>query len=304
MSNGKQRQIANGLGWFSIGLGAGELLAPRFMAGLIGIKDQASTRATLRTYGVREIGAGIGILTNSQPAGWLWGRVAGDILDLASLAAAMRTDSNSRGRLIAATAAVAGVTALDVYCGAGLSTNGGAGGPVQLKRSIIINRAQDEVYNFWRKLENLPRFMRHLTSVQNTGATTSHWKANLPAGISLEWDAEITADEAGRQIAWRSFEGATFRNSGSVRFERATGGRGTVVRAEMQWTLPGGAAGAALAKMFGRAPGDLLGQDLHDLKQVLEIGEILRSDASVYPGMHAAAPPVEVPGEAPSLVHA
>jgi len=302
MQNGTQQRIANGLGWFSIGLGAGELLAPGFMANLIGLRNQTSTRATLRAYGLREIGAGVGILTNTRPTGWLWGRVAGDILDLASLAAAMASDNNCRGRVIAATAAVAGVTALDVYCGSQLSS--GSGGPVEISRSIAINRSADEIYQFWRQLDNLPRFMRHLESVRQTGGRTSHWTAKLPGGMHLEWDAEITADEPGRRIAWRSTEGSAFTTSGEVRFEPATQGHGTLARVRMSYKLPGGAAGQALAKVFGSAPGDLLFQNLRDLKQVLETGEIIRSDASVYPGMHAAQPVMQVPEEAPALVNA
>src|SRR5436305_11233554 len=99
MATQTEERIANGLGWFSIGLGLAEVLAPRELAQFIGIRDSAKTRTVLRTYGVREIGAGLGILSQRRPAGWLWSRVAGDILDLSSLAAA---DSFSTGRVIGA----------------------------------------------------------------------------------------------------------------------------------------------------------------------------------------------------------
>jgi len=100
-------RLARGLGWFSIGLGLAELVAPRAMAELTGVRNPA----LLQTYGLREIATGIGILTSDRPAGWLWARVAGDAMDLATLAAA-----EDGGRAAGAALAVAGVTALDVMC--------------------------------------------------------------------------------------------------------------------------------------------------------------------------------------------
>src|SRR5690349_3014938 len=115
-ANGKQERLANGLGWFSIALGLAEVAAPGRVAELIGIRDEDRARSLMRFYGMREIAAGVGILTQPQPAGWLWGRVAGDMLDLASLASAMRSEDNDKPRMAMATAAVLGVTALDVMC--------------------------------------------------------------------------------------------------------------------------------------------------------------------------------------------
>jgi hypothetical protein len=111
--------LARALGWFSIGLGLAEVLAPRALADLTGVRRPG----LLQAYGLREIGCGIGILSSARPAGWLWGRVAGDALDLGTLGAALaEADGEHRGRAPAATAAVAGVTALDVLCGLQLST--------------------------------------------------------------------------------------------------------------------------------------------------------------------------------------
>src|SRR5690349_17261487 len=84
-TNCTEQRLANGLGWFSIGLGLAELAAPRQVARLIGARDEDNTRTVLRAYGVRELAAGFGILSQTSPTGWLWGRVAGDMLDLASL---------------------------------------------------------------------------------------------------------------------------------------------------------------------------------------------------------------------------
>ena len=106
------------LGWFSIGLGLAELIAPRGLSRLIGVRDH---RPLVRVLGLREITSGVGILTRPRPTGWLWSRVAGDAMDLALLGAAFRSYRGRPGRLAAAAAAVAGVALLDVICSRALS---------------------------------------------------------------------------------------------------------------------------------------------------------------------------------------
>ena len=108
-------QVARGLGWFSIGLGLAELLMPHTMANLTGVRS----RRVLQAYGLREIATGVGILSSEKPSGWMWARVAGDGLDIATLMAAM-SRSGDRGKAMVATAAVIGVTALDALCAAEL----------------------------------------------------------------------------------------------------------------------------------------------------------------------------------------
>ncbi|HEY2897941.1 MAG TPA: SRPBCC family protein, partial [Gemmatimonadaceae bacterium] len=190
------KKIATGLGWFSIGLGVAELVAPDSVARLIGVRPTSTSRTLLRAFGARELAAGIGILANDRPAGWVWSRVAGDVMDLSMLGTAMTKDDADRSRLNAATAAVIGVTALDIVAGNGLSTqqsarNGGRASGIHVRRSITVGRPREEVYSFWHDFQNLPRFMKHLESVTNRGDGRSHWKAKAPAGSSVEWDAEI-----------------------------------------------------------------------------------------------------------------
>ena len=105
-------RIAKGLGFFSIGLGLAELIAPRALGRLIGAGEEH--RRLVQLFGVREIAAGITILAAPRPGKGLWARVVGDALDLAALVAALRS-SLQRGRVAGALGAVAGVTALDVY---------------------------------------------------------------------------------------------------------------------------------------------------------------------------------------------
>ncbi|MEN3332808.1 MAG: hypothetical protein V7641_2173 [Blastocatellia bacterium] len=238
--------------------------------------------------GVREIIAGIGILTNPRPARWLWSRVAGDAMDLSVLGAAFLSDKSEPSRLIAATAAVAGVTALDVIEAQRLTRD--KNDRVVRVASKTINRPPEEVYRFWRNFENLPRFMSHLELVQVADGNRSHWKAKAPAGMTVEWDAEITQDRPNELIAWRSLEGADVEHSGSVRFERAPGDRGTEVKVAIVYNPPGGVLGVGIAKLFGEEPGEQIKGDLYRFKQVMETGEVIHSDSSIHPGLHAAQP--------------
>jgi hypothetical protein len=112
-------KLARTLGWLSIGLGTAQILAPRKFTRALG----ANNRTTLvRTaYGMREIAAGVGILTQADPTPWLWSRVAGDVFDLATLGNIYRSDNARTRNVTAALLAVAGLTALDVACAAKMS---------------------------------------------------------------------------------------------------------------------------------------------------------------------------------------
>lgn len=152
---------------------------------------------------------------------------------------------------------------------------------MNVKRTVTVESSPEELYNFWHNFENLPRFMQHLESVQVTGDGRSHWKAKAPLGQTVEWDAQVTEDEPNRLIGWHSLEGADVQNSGTVRFTPATGGRGTVVQVEMQYDAPGGPLGVLLAKLFNEEPGQQVFEDLRAFKQVIETGEVVRSDATL-----------------------
>lgn len=145
---------------------------------------------------------------------------------------------------------------------------------IRVELSVTINRSPEELYTFWRDFQNLPRFMRHLISVQISGDKRSHWVAKAPAGRTVEWDAEIINDKPNELIAWRSLEGAEVDNAGSVRFEKATGGRGTFVRVTLQYDPPGGTLGSMVAKLFGEEPKGQIQEDLGRFKQLMETGEI------------------------------
>jgi hypothetical protein len=105
--------LAHGLGWFSIGLGLTELLAPGHLARFLSMEDRAEL---IRAYGAREIATGVGILAQDDPTPWMWGRVAGDALDLGTLVMGLERSNPQRGNVGLAMAAVAGVMVLDLIC--------------------------------------------------------------------------------------------------------------------------------------------------------------------------------------------
>ncbi|HEX5386479.1 MAG TPA: SRPBCC family protein [Gemmatimonadales bacterium] len=157
------------------------------------------------------------------------------------------------------------------------SVAGGEG--IKVERRVVIDRPPDEVYRFWRNLENLPRFMEHLESVTMRGGGRSHWVAKAPGGTRVEWDAEIHNEIPGELIAWRSLPGADVPNAGSVHFTPALGGRGTEVRVVLSYEPPAGRLGAAVATLFGEEPEQQVEDDLRRLKQVLESADFSRAGA-------------------------
>jgi uncharacterized membrane protein len=145
---------------------------------------------------------------------------------------------------------------------------------IRVEKTVTIDRPAAELYSFWRNLENLPRFMRHLKSVQVRDEIHSHWVTNAPLNQTIEWDAVIVNDEPNHLIAWTSAEGAAIENSGFVRFQPATGNRGTEVKVVMEYQPPGGSLGAAIAKLFGEEPEQQIGDELNRFKQLMEAFEI------------------------------
>jgi uncharacterized membrane protein len=283
---------AKGLGVFSLGLGLAQVIAPRGVARLIGLPDNQRSRTVLTLIGMRELASGIGLLARPGSASWAWTRVVGDAMDLALLGDAFTNKDAEPTRLVAATAAVLGVAALDTASAAHLSRSESVQKlvlPIHVIKTITIGRPPSEVYEFWRNLENLPRFMAHLESVTVQNGTST-WRAKGPAGTTVEWQAEVVMDRPSEAIGWRSIEGARVPNRGVVRFQPAPGERGTQVTVELKYDPPGGAVGAAIAKLFGEEPAQQIAGDLRRLKQVLETGEVLHSDASIHRGLHPARP--------------
>jgi len=144
---------------------------------------------------------------------------------------------------------------------------------IRVDTAVTIQKPREELFSFWRNLENLPRFMRHLHSVTRIDDRRSHWIAQGPGGKMLEWDAEIINEERNERIGWRSLPGSDLDTAGSVHFKEAPGGRGAEVHVELQYIPPAGAFGAAFARLLGQDPADQIKDDLRRLKQIMETGE-------------------------------
>ncbi len=288
-------RLARGLGWFSIGLGLAEILAPRRLATVVGVDGHRHNRRTIFGLGLRELVNGAGILAQPRSAKWLWARVGGDTMDLALLASALGSRGVRRSQVAAAAAAVAGITVLDVLVSRKVNHRGNgairrAARVIEASSTITIDRPAEELYRFWRNFENLPQCMSHLESVHVIDDRKSHWVAKGPANRTIEWDAEITEDRPNELIAWRSIGSADVPNAGTVRFARAPGDRGTEVHVTLRYQIPGGSLGATVAKLFGQAPDQRVEGDLRRFKQVMETGEITHSDASIHRGPYPAQP--------------
>jgi uncharacterized membrane protein len=146
---------------------------------------------------------------------------------------------------------------------------------IHVVESILINKPANELYDYWRNLENLPRIMSHLEAVHVLDGQRSHWVATAPriVGGRVEWDAEIIRDEPGVRIAWRSLPGSDVDQRGMVSFLPAAGDRGVVVRADVEYRPPAGQIGHWVAKLMGDDPAQQIHDDLRNLKRTLETGE-------------------------------
>ena len=154
---------------------------------------------------------------------------------------------------------------------------------IRVDQTITINKPAAEVYQFWRNLENLPRFMRHIESVSEIDNKHSHWVAKGPAGRTVEWKAEIINEVENKLIAWRSLEGSDVDNAGSVHFKEAAGGFGTEVKVALQYNPPGGTLGAVFARLFGEEPSQQIDDDLRRMKRLLENTDPGAADAKDQP---------------------
>lgn len=240
------RKRAIDLGWFSIGLGLTQLLSPGLLGRAIGVGDEPRTRLTMRLLGLREISAGIGLLSRKNDPVFLWARVAGDVMDLALLGKALATPANDRERVASATAAVIGATVLDAYTAVQATRTNGEEHDVDGRtmreavhatHSITIAKPVDEVRRLWSQ-----------------------------SPVVASW-----------------------RDRGEVDIHAAPGNQGTEICVELRGPEPS-AAREMIGSMFSTGPGLGIDADLRRFKQLVEIGEIVHSNASIHARPHAAQP--------------
>jgi uncharacterized membrane protein len=145
---------------------------------------------------------------------------------------------------------------------------------IRVEKTLTVNAPVNTLYRFWRDIENLPRFMPHVRSVHRLDDRRSHWVVNGPAGMPIEWDAEIINDVKNEHLSWQSTEHADIYNAGSVHFHPAPEGRGTEVKVVMRYTPPAGALGAAFVTLLRKSPEQHIEDDLRRFKSLIETGEV------------------------------
>jgi len=142
--------------------------------------------------------------------------------------------------------------------------------------SVTINRSAQDLYDFWRNPANLVQVLENLVSIEVRDTHRSLWTVMAPGGNEVSWESVVTKEEPGREIYWQSAEGADVANSGRITFADE-GDRGTVVRAVIAYSPPGGTIGRTIARLFQREPRLQTRRDLHRFKQLMEAGEIATS---------------------------
>jgi uncharacterized membrane protein len=282
VSNDVARKLSAGLGWFSLGLGAAQLAVPGKVNALIGVRDTDRARLLQRLFGAQEVSMGMGIFSVPRRDMLVWTRVAGDAIHISLMSSLLSSKHTNRTRATATLAALGGVAALDAVTAASLRAGAPSGKYAQhATYATTINLPVGEVYGFWRDFSNLPRFMRHLESVEVLSETRSRWTATAPAGRTVSWEAEIVDDQPNAKIAWRSIGNADVANAGHVLFRPAPADQGTEVIVTIDYTPPLGAIGTGVALLAGEDPRQQLQEDMLRLKQVLEIGEVVVSAGTV-----------------------
>jgi len=241
--DGGVQRLATALGWFSVGLGLAQVIMPSTVARLAGAEPTPGTLRLMRGLGLRELSAGVGILSGKKTEAWLRARVAGDMMDLALLGRVLADDSSDRMNTLVSTLAVAGVTALDMVAAAKLSENG---------RSTAVGEVAPE---------NVRRVRRAITI------------ARSPEEVSAFWRQHVSDNDALNE---------------QVRFVPAPGGRGTEVHLERTYEKSGAIA-KIIAKLRHDDPAQYAFDELFSLKQILETGDVVTSDAWIN-GPHKPHP--------------
>ncbi|HEY5950590.1 MAG TPA: SRPBCC family protein [Kofleriaceae bacterium] len=145
---------------------------------------------------------------------------------------------------------------------------------ISVRRAVTIQCSPQEVYELWRDLRNLPRFMHHVKSIEVVSDKISRWRVE-EAGKTLEWQAEIVEDTPGRRLRWSSLPGSDIEHEGVLDLHEAPGGRGTIVEVRMRYMPPGGLFVAGmLSGVLRKLPGLSLAEELARLRMLIETGEL------------------------------
>lgn len=148
-----------------------------------------------------------------------------------------------------------------------------------VEKTLRIDAPVEDVFAYWRNLENFPQWMSHVREVRYVGGDRYHWTVDGPAGVPVEWDAELLNVAENREMTWRSVEGSAVSHTGRVRFE--PDGNGTRVHVQLRYAPMGGVIGHVVAKAFGVDPKTEMDDDLQRLKSLVETGKPPRDSAAL-----------------------
>lgn len=167
-----------------------------------------------------------------------------------------------------------------------LGRNAAQSGPIEIESAVTIDRPATELHRAWCNPDTLSRVMGDFADVHSVGEKRWHWNAHGPADKGLEWESEITEENEGRLLRWRSVGDAAIPNDGEVRFHEAPQGLGTEVRLSMRFDPPGGALGRAAVKMLGPTPQRFASRALHRFRNIVESAGLPapQGDGVLHPG--------------------
>lgn len=293
-------KLGTSLTLVGMGLGLAELAAPAAVGRAVGLGARGGVGGVgMRLVGARGLALGLATLLRRKRSGWLWARVGGDLLDLALLGMALG-QSGRRGRrdrslrLPLALGAVAGMTVVDVVRAVRTTRANRAAARAESEKlpalAVTVDRSATEVYSFLRDPNNLTRFLSNVDSVKVRGDGRAELVVKGPVGPRFRCRATIIDSQPGESLNWIvTTEGGDPFCGGTMRLAKAPGDRGTEVHLALDGMMSdgGGGIGASIVRLWTR---ESLRNDLRRLKQVLEVGEPTRSDASVHRGMHPARP--------------
>ena len=265
---------ARALGWFSLGLGAVETAAPNALARWLGTRRRPGlVRAA---YGLREVGVGAALLTTSRPRPWVWARVAGDVLDLATLAAALGGRRANRGAVGMALASVAAVTALDVRTALALGDGADrAGAPPDAETvhgEVTVDRPPEEVYWAWRDPVTVATMLQPFLKVHARSPMLADLQPRTPLGRVLRWSWDVPDERPGEFMRFRSLPGSTVPNEGTATLRPTADGRGTHLVVEARYRAPGGRLAIRALSGLGVVPQTALDEALRRFKDLVESG--------------------------------
>ena len=147
---------------------------------------------------------------------------------------------------------------------------------INIRMTMVVRKPRSEVYAYWRKLEQLPLFMKHLVSVKEIDSLRSQWIAKIP-GLpgSINWQAEIVKEELNEFLGWSSLPGSVIENAGKIEFTDASI-NSTEINAIISYRAPLGTAGEKIARLLSPVFKRMVEEDLKNFKEVIEIDSVSR----------------------------